>query len=129
MSCNANARHFPAEIGKDAAAAAVVKVAVLLFGQVPACAPLESFEAVAGAACGKSSQRLVGVISAALASPRCGVLTALSVCRNEDLKEMLESSKESLKLEAMKRIVGVSASWEFNSQLLRSSVGDVSGGA
>uniref|UniRef100_A0A9J8B1M3 AP-3 complex subunit beta n=1 Tax=Cyprinus carpio carpio TaxID=630221 RepID=A0A9J8B1M3_CYPCA len=28
------------------------------------------------------------------------------LCRNEDLKEMLESNKESLKLEAMKRIVG-----------------------
>lgn len=28
--------------------------------------------------------------------------------RNDDLKEMLESNKESLKLEAMKRIVGVS---------------------
>lgn len=36
----------------------------------------------------------------------------LSVLRNEDLKEMLESNKESLKLEAMKRVVGVSASWE-----------------
>lgn len=32
--------------------------------------------------------------------------------RNQDLKEMLESNKESLKLEAMKRIVGVSASRE-----------------
>lgn len=31
-----------------------------------------------------------------------------SVLRNEDLKEMLESNKESLKLEAMKRVVGVS---------------------
>uniref|UniRef100_A0A3B1KBN6 Clathrin/coatomer adaptor adaptin-like N-terminal domain-containing protein n=1 Tax=Astyanax mexicanus TaxID=7994 RepID=A0A3B1KBN6_ASTMX len=28
--------------------------------------------------------------------------------KNEDLKEMLESTKESLKLEAMKRVVGVS---------------------
>lgn len=36
-----------------------------------------------------------------------------SPCRNQDLKEMLESNKESLKLEAMKRIVGVSASWEM----------------
>lgn len=26
---------------------------------------------------------------------------------------MLESNKDSLKLEAMKRVVGVSASWEF----------------
>lgn len=34
----------------------------------------------------------------------------LSLHRNEDLKEMLESNKESLKLEAMKRVVGVSAS-------------------
>lgn len=33
----------------------------------------------------------------------------LLIHRNEDLKEMLESNKESLKLEAMKRIVGVSA--------------------
>lgn len=36
-----------------------------------------------------------------------------SAHRNQDLKEMLESSKESLKLEAMKRIVGVGASWEI----------------
>lgn len=40
-------------------------------------------------------------------------VAVLSVLRNEDLKEMLESNKESLKLEAMKRVVGVSASWEF----------------
>ena len=38
------------------------------------------------------------------------LVTLSSVLRNEDLKEMLESSKESLKLEAMKRVVGVSAS-------------------
>lgn len=31
---------------------------------------------------------------------------------------MLESNKESLKLEAMKRIVGVSAWWENDSDLL-----------
>lgn len=39
------------------------------------------------------------------------LVTLSSVLRNEDLKEMLESNKESLKLEAMKRVVGVSASW------------------
>lgn len=36
-----------------------------------------------------------------------------SIHRNEDLKEMLESNKESLKLEAMKRVVGVSAWRDF----------------
>uniref|UniRef100_A0A671KIL6 Uncharacterized protein n=1 Tax=Sinocyclocheilus anshuiensis TaxID=1608454 RepID=A0A671KIL6_9TELE len=35
------------------------------------------------------------------------MLSPWFLCRNEDLKEMLESNKESLKLEAMKRIVGV----------------------
>lgn len=28
-------------------------------------------------------------------------------CRHDDLKEMLDSNKDSLKLEAMKRIIGV----------------------
>lgn len=42
-----------------------------------------------------------------------------SVLRNEDLKEMLESNKESLKLEAMKRVVGVSASWQFTCILFK----------
>lgn len=41
-------------------------------------------------------------------------VTVLLIHRNEDLKEMLESNKESLKLEAMKRIVGVSA-WRDSS--------------
>lgn len=36
-------------------------------------------------------------------------LTVCPLPRNEDLKEMLESNKESLKLEAMKRVVGVRA--------------------
>lgn len=44
-----------------------------------------------------------------------------SVLRNEDLKEMLESNKESLKLEAMKRIVGVSASRESTKAFLLSN--------
>lgn len=29
-------------------------------------------------------------------------------CRHDDLKEMLDSNKDGLKLEAMKRIIGVS---------------------
>lgn len=42
-------------------------------------------------------------------------VTVLPLHRNEDLKEMLESNKESLKLEAMKRVVGVSGSPGFSS--------------
>lgn len=34
----------------------------------------------------------------------------LFILRHEDLKEMLDSNKDSLKLEAMKRIIGVSSS-------------------
>lgn len=34
-------------------------------------------------------------------------------CRNEDLKQMLESSKDSAKLDAMKRIVGVCNFFNF----------------
>lgn len=41
--------------------------------------------------------------------PQQAVKALCSARRNQDLKEMLESNKESLKLEAMKRIVGVSA--------------------
>jgi hypothetical protein len=33
--------------------------------------------------------------------------------RHEDLKQMLDSNKDSLKLEAMKRIIGVSSILEF----------------
>lgn len=53
----------------------------------------------------------VGLLSC---SPHRASVTLLSTHRNEDLKEMLESSKESLKLEAMKRVVGVSASQDFS---------------
>lgn len=35
-------------------------------------------------------------------------LSILVRCRHDDLKEMLDSNKDSLKLEAMKRIVAVS---------------------
>lgn len=55
--------------------------------------------------------------------PRQASLTVLSLHRNEDLKEMLESNKESLKLEAMKRVVGVSASQDFSSSGLFSAGG------
>uniref|UniRef100_A0AAQ5ZX58 AP-3 complex subunit beta n=1 Tax=Amphiprion ocellaris TaxID=80972 RepID=A0AAQ5ZX58_AMPOC len=48
-----------------------------------------------------------------------------SVCRNEDLKEMLESSKESLKLEAMKRIVGLIAKGKNASELFPAVVKNV----
>lgn len=48
-------------------------------------------------------------------------VTALSLRRNEDLKEMLESNKESLKLEAMKRVVGVSASRDLSFYIHRFS--------
>uniref|UniRef100_A0A667XBC1 AP-3 complex subunit beta n=1 Tax=Myripristis murdjan TaxID=586833 RepID=A0A667XBC1_9TELE len=48
-----------------------------------------------------------------------------SVLRNEDLKEMLESSKESLKLEAMKRIVGLIAKGKNASELFPAVVKNV----
>uniref|UniRef100_A0A669F6Z9 AP-3 complex subunit beta n=1 Tax=Oreochromis niloticus TaxID=8128 RepID=A0A669F6Z9_ORENI len=48
-----------------------------------------------------------------------------SVLRNEDLKEMLESSKESLKLEAMKRIVGLIAKGKSASELFPAVVKNV----
>ena len=50
------------------------------------------------------------------ASTECQLLNAntnlfvLFVYRHEDLKQMLDSNKDSLKLEAMKRIIGVSVS-------------------
>uniref|UniRef100_A0A8C1T3Y1 Adaptor related protein complex 3 subunit beta 1 n=1 Tax=Cyprinus carpio TaxID=7962 RepID=A0A8C1T3Y1_CYPCA len=47
------------------------------------------------------------------------------LCRNEDLKEMLESSKESLKLEAMKRIVGLIAKGKNASELFPAVVKNV----
>uniref|UniRef100_A0A667X7E6 AP-3 complex subunit beta n=1 Tax=Myripristis murdjan TaxID=586833 RepID=A0A667X7E6_9TELE len=45
--------------------------------------------------------------------------------KNEDLKEMLESSKESLKLEAMKRIVGLIAKGKNASELFPAVVKNV----
>ncbi|XP_056874557.1 AP-3 complex subunit beta-1 isoform X1 [Takifugu flavidus] len=45
--------------------------------------------------------------------------------RNEDLKEMLESNKESLKLEAMKRIVGLIAKGKTASELFPAVVKNV----
>uniref|UniRef100_A0A665TP96 AP-3 complex subunit beta n=1 Tax=Echeneis naucrates TaxID=173247 RepID=A0A665TP96_ECHNA len=48
-----------------------------------------------------------------------------SVLRNDDLKEMLESSKESLKLEAMKRIVGLIAKGKNASELFPAVVKNV----
>ena len=45
--------------------------------------------------------------------------------RNEDLKQMLESNKDSAKLDAMKRIVGVSKIddhfdfWKMNTQCIK----------
>uniref|UniRef100_A0A452QQF4 Uncharacterized protein n=1 Tax=Ursus americanus TaxID=9643 RepID=A0A452QQF4_URSAM len=33
--------------------------------------------------------------------------------KNEDLKQMLESTKDSAKLDAMKRIVGVECKWSY----------------
>ncbi|XP_059397739.1 AP-3 complex subunit beta-1-like [Carassius carassius] len=45
--------------------------------------------------------------------------------KNEDLKEMLESSKESLKLEAMKRIVGLIAEGKNASELFPAVVKNV----
>uniref|UniRef100_A0A671V2J8 AP-3 complex subunit beta n=1 Tax=Sparus aurata TaxID=8175 RepID=A0A671V2J8_SPAAU len=49
----------------------------------------------------------------------------LSVLRNEDLKEMLESNKESLKLEAMKRVVGLIAKGKNSSELFPAVVKNV----
>uniref|UniRef100_A0AAQ4Q2L8 Adaptor related protein complex 3 subunit beta 1 n=1 Tax=Gasterosteus aculeatus aculeatus TaxID=481459 RepID=A0AAQ4Q2L8_GASAC len=48
-----------------------------------------------------------------------------SVLRNEDLKEMLESNKESLKLEAMKRVVGLIAKGKNASELFPAVVKNV----
>ncbi|XP_029940810.1 AP-3 complex subunit beta-1 isoform X2 [Salarias fasciatus] len=45
--------------------------------------------------------------------------------KNEDLKEMLESSKESLKLEAMKRVVGLIAKGKNASELFPAVVKNV----
>uniref|UniRef100_A0A8D3BL85 AP-3 complex subunit beta n=1 Tax=Scophthalmus maximus TaxID=52904 RepID=A0A8D3BL85_SCOMX len=53
------------------------------------------------------------------------VPTILSVLRNEDLKEMLESNKESLKLEAMKRVVGLIAKGKNASELFPAVVKNV----
>ncbi|KAG7238620.1 hypothetical protein INR49_030694 [Caranx melampygus] len=50
----------------------------------------------------------------------------LNVCTlNEDLKEMLESNKESLKLEAMKRVVGLIAKGKNASELFPAVVKNV----
>uniref|UniRef100_A0A672PJE8 AP-3 complex subunit beta n=1 Tax=Sinocyclocheilus grahami TaxID=75366 RepID=A0A672PJE8_SINGR len=50
---------------------------------------------------------------------------ALKGTQNEDLKEMLESNKESLKLEAMKRIVGLIAKGKNASELFPAVVKNV----
>uniref|UniRef100_A0A3Q3WFS3 Clathrin/coatomer adaptor adaptin-like N-terminal domain-containing protein n=1 Tax=Mola mola TaxID=94237 RepID=A0A3Q3WFS3_MOLML len=56
----------------------------------------------------------------------CAVgITLSSVLRNEDLKEMLESNKESLKLEAMKRVVGLIAKGKNSSELFPAVVKNV----
>lgn len=36
-------------------------------------------------------------------------IISYDLCRHEDLKTMLDSNKDNLKLEAMKRIIGVSS--------------------
>uniref|UniRef100_A0A4W6DSW4 Clathrin/coatomer adaptor adaptin-like N-terminal domain-containing protein n=1 Tax=Lates calcarifer TaxID=8187 RepID=A0A4W6DSW4_LATCA len=51
--------------------------------------------------------------------------TMFPVLRNEDLKEMLESNKESLKLEAMKRVVGLIAKGKNASELFPAVVKNV----
>lgn len=38
----------------------------------------------------------------------CLIIACIFLLRHEDLKQMLDSNKDSLKLEAMKRIIGVS---------------------
>uniref|UniRef100_A0A672K081 AP-3 complex subunit beta n=1 Tax=Sinocyclocheilus grahami TaxID=75366 RepID=A0A672K081_SINGR len=53
------------------------------------------------------------------------MLSPWFLCRNEDLKEMLESNKESLKLEAMKRIVGLIAKGKNASELFPAVVKNV----
>lgn len=60
--------------------------------------------------------------------PHRVLVTVLSLHRNEDLKEMLESNKESLKLEAMKRVIGVSA-WQDVSFYIHRFSGFFSAGA
>uniref|UniRef100_A0A8C8HNY5 AP-3 complex subunit beta n=1 Tax=Oncorhynchus tshawytscha TaxID=74940 RepID=A0A8C8HNY5_ONCTS len=59
--------------------------------------------------------------------PLCIVhfLISFSPSRNEDLKEMLESNKESLKLEAMKRVVGLIAKGKNASELFPAVVKNV----
>uniref|UniRef100_A0A8C7M491 AP-3 complex subunit beta n=1 Tax=Oncorhynchus mykiss TaxID=8022 RepID=A0A8C7M491_ONCMY len=52
-------------------------------------------------------------------------LISFSPSRNEDLKEMLESNKESLKLEAMKRVVGLIAKGKNASELFPAVVKNV----
>uniref|UniRef100_A0A8C9YKS0 AP-3 complex subunit beta n=1 Tax=Sander lucioperca TaxID=283035 RepID=A0A8C9YKS0_SANLU len=52
-------------------------------------------------------------------------VTLFSVLRNEDLKEMLESNKDSLKLEAMKRVVGLIAKGKNASELFPAVVKNV----
>uniref|UniRef100_A0A8C1DLX9 AP-3 complex subunit beta n=2 Tax=Cyprinus carpio TaxID=7962 RepID=A0A8C1DLX9_CYPCA len=54
-----------------------------------------------------------------------GGLFSADYKKNEDLKEMLESSKESLKLEAMKRIVGLIAKGKNASELFPAVVKNV----
>uniref|UniRef100_A0A672HQE5 AP-3 complex subunit beta n=1 Tax=Salarias fasciatus TaxID=181472 RepID=A0A672HQE5_SALFA len=58
--------------------------------------------------------------------PHCGRASIEErIVMNEDLKEMLESSKESLKLEAMKRVVGLIAKGKNASELFPAVVKNV----
>lgn len=43
-------------------------------------------------------------------------VTSCAPTRHDDLKEMLDANKDSLKLEAMKRIVAVSRDWAGGGQ-------------
>ena len=47
------------------------------------------------------------------------------VCRHEDLRQMLDSNKENLKLDAMKRIVGMIAKGKNASDLFPAVVKNV----
>uniref|UniRef100_A0A8C2XP07 Adaptor related protein complex 3 subunit beta 1 n=1 Tax=Cyclopterus lumpus TaxID=8103 RepID=A0A8C2XP07_CYCLU len=59
-------------------------------------------------------------------SSGCFLIMSVSwILKNEDLKEMLESNKESLKLEAMKRVVGLIAKGKNASELFPAVVKNV----
>uniref|UniRef100_A0A8C9FMG4 AP-3 complex subunit beta n=1 Tax=Pavo cristatus TaxID=9049 RepID=A0A8C9FMG4_PAVCR len=58
-------------------------------------------------------------------SPASAALSTLTWCRHDDLKEMLDSNKDSLKLEAMKRIVAMIARGKNASDLFPAVVKNV----